>query len=149
MKEKILNAMKSLGFLIKEDKEFCYCFRYEGKPFQLQFNEEDEEFLAILLKTTVSVDDENDVGFYQFMNKINGVMKFVKAKMDNGSMWLSYERELLGDEDLMQMLANMIFHLNDGFDFLYRLTPMIEKYSDAISDESDTDTEKDNKDDAE
>ena len=48
-------------------------------------------------------------------------------------MWLFYERELFGDEDLKQVISRMILHLEAGFMFLHRAM--------AASEENESDSE--------
>jgi hypothetical protein len=119
MKEKILEVFKALGFEM-EFMEIGYGFQYEGKHYLYMPNDDDEDFLNISLPAVLDINDENNVSFYQLMDKINGTLKYVKVNKLNDSMWLFYERELFGDEDLKQVISRMIFHLEAGFMFLHR-----------------------------
>ena len=132
MKEKILDAFKALGFEMEDMEGLGYGFQYEGKHFLYMYNEDDEDFLNIALPAVLDMDDENNVGFYQVMDKLNGTLKYVKAYTLNDSMWLFYERELFDDEDLKQILSRMILHLEAALMFLHRAM--------ADSDDSDGDT---------
>ena len=129
MKEKILDAFKALGFEMEELEGFGYGFEYEGKHFLYMYNEDDEDFLNLALPAVLDMDDENNVGFYQVMDKLNGTLKYVKAYKLNDSMWLFYERELFGGEDLKQVLSRMILHLEAALMFL--------RHAMASSDDSD------------
>jgi hypothetical protein len=120
MKEKILEAFKALGFEMEELEGMGYGFDYEGKHFLYMYNEDDEDFLNISLPGVLDIDNENDTTFYQVMDKLNGTLKYVKAYKLNDSMWLFYERELFGGEDLKQVLSRMILHLEAGLMFLRR-----------------------------
>ena len=111
MKEKILDAFKALGFEMEDMEGLGYGFEYEGKHFLYMYNEDDEDFLNLALPAVLDIDDENNVAFYQVMDKINGTLKYVKANKLNDSMWLFYERELFDGEDLKQILSRMILHL--------------------------------------
>ena len=119
MKEKILEAFKALGFEL-EEMEIGYGFLYEGKHYLYMPNDDDEDFLSISLPAVLDNDDENNVVFYQLMDKVNGTLKYVKANKLNDSMWLFYERELFGGEDLKQVLSRMILHLEAAYMFLRR-----------------------------
>lgn len=118
MKEKILEAFKALGFEMEELEGMGYGFQYEGKHFLYMYNGDDEDFLNISLPGVLDI--ENDTTFYQVMDKLNGTQKYVKAYKLNDSMWLFYERELFGDEDLKQVLSCMILHLEAALMFLRR-----------------------------
>lgn len=120
MKEKILEAFKALGFEMEELEGMGYGFDYEGKHFLYMYNEDDEDFLNISLPGVLDIDNENDTTFYQVMDKLNCTLKYVKAYKLNDSMWLFYERELFGGEDLKQVLSRMILHLEAGLMFLRR-----------------------------
>jgi len=147
MKEKILDAFKALGFEMEELEGFGYGFEYEGKHFLYMYNEDDEDFLNIALPAVLDIDDENNVGFYQVMDKINGTLKYVKANKLNDSMWLFYERELFGGEDLKQLLSRMILHLEAGLMFLRRAMASSEEDSDSASEDTDYDADSDGKED--
>ena len=120
MKEKILDAFKALGFEMEELEGMGYGFQYEGKHFLYMYNEDDEDFLNVSLPGVLDIDDENNTTFYQVMDKLNGTLKYVKAYKLNDSMWLFYERELFGGEDLKQVLSRMILHLEAALMFLRR-----------------------------
>ena len=135
MKEKILEAFKALGFEMEELEGMGYGFEYEGKHFLYMYNEDDEDFLNISLPGVLDIDDENNTTFYQVMDKLNSTLKYVKAYKLNDSMWLFYERELFGGEDLKQVLSRMILHLEAALMFLRRAM--------ADSDDSDGDTSTD------
>ena len=120
MKEKILEAFKALGFEMEELEGMGYGFQYEGKHFLYMYNEDDEDFLNITLPGVLDIDNENDITLYQAMDKLNGTLKYVKAYTLNDSMWLFYERELFGDEDLKQVISRMILHLEAALIFLRR-----------------------------
>lgn len=120
MKEKILEAFKALGFELEELEGMGYGFQYEGKHFLYMYNEDDEDFLNISLPGVLDIEDENDTTFYHVMDKLNGTLKYVKAYKLNDSMWLFYERELFGGEDLKQVLSRMILHLEAALMFLHR-----------------------------
>lgn len=142
MKEKILDAFKALGFVV-EDMEIGYSFLYEGKHYLYMANDDDEDFMTISLPAVLDIDDGNNLILYQLMDKINSTLKYVKANKLNDSMWLFYERELFGDEDLKQVISRMILHLEAGFMFLHSAI--------ATSEENEPDSEEvhDNPDDKE
>lgn len=133
MKDKILEAFKALGFEMEELEGIGYGFEYEGKHFLYMYNDDDEDFLNISLPGVLDIDNENDTTFYQVMDKLNGTLKYVKAYKFNDCMWLFYERELFGGEDLKQVISRMILHLEAALMFLRRAT--------ANSDDSDGGTE--------
>jgi len=147
MKEKILDAFKALGFELEEMDGLGYGFQYEGKHYLYMYNEDDEDFLNIALPAVMDVEDMDNVDFYQVMDKINGTLKYVKANKLNDSMWLFYERELFGDEDLQQVLSRMILHLDAGFSFLCKAMEKAEE-DETATDVNEEETDEDDKKDA-
>lgn len=141
-----MEVFKALGFEMKDMEGLGYGFQYEGRHYLYMYNEDDEDFLNISIPAVMDLDDENNVGFYQVMDKINSTLKYVKANKLNDSMWLFYERELFGGEDLMQVISRMILHLEAGFMFLRRAMANTEE--DSTPDTSDSDADADSKEDA-
>lgn len=144
MKEKILEAFKALGFVLDELDALGYGFQYEGNKYLYMYNENDEGFLNIVLPITMDDDEGNDMSFYQVMDKINGALKYIKAYKFHDGLWLSYERELFGDEDLEHVLYSMILHLDTSFGFLRRLMGCSDDDNDTVSDVIDMELSTDN-----
>jgi hypothetical protein len=130
MKEKIFEAFKALGFELEEVEGFGYGFQYEGRNYLYMCSEDDDDFLNIVIPAVLDLEDENDICFYQLMDKINAARKYIKANRLGKSMWLSYERELFGDEDLKKVLTRMILHLDACLRFLQKAMKNSEKEED-------------------
>jgi hypothetical protein len=137
MKEKILEAFKALGFMMKEFDETAYGFSYEGRSYLFFPNEKDEDFLNIALPCVVEERETDDETFHQIMDKLNSTLKYVKAYKAFEGITLFYERELIGDEDLKMVLRKMIHHLDAGLYLLHR---------DIITDDDDDSDSGDNDD---
>ena len=60
------------------------------------------------------------------MEKINSTLKYVKAYLFGDSVWMFYERELLGGEDLQLVISRMILHLEAGLQFARKAIAEIE-----------------------
>ncbi|MCH5174542.1 MAG: hypothetical protein J1F40_01480 [Prevotellaceae bacterium] len=117
MKEKILNAFQNLGFAMEYMEEVGYGFDYESLHY-LWMNNGDEEFLCITIPAVFDKSDSDELEFYQVIDKLNSTLKYVKVNEVNNSMWLFYEREMIGDEDFEKLLPKMIFHLEHAVRFL-------------------------------
>lgn len=117
MKEKILEAFAELGFKLEQMDDFCYGFSYEGTNFIFMPNADDEEFLNICVPGIYDLEEESPLTFIELMNKINSTLKYIKAYELGKSIWLFYERELFGDEDLAKVISRMILHLEAGLMF--------------------------------
>ena len=90
MKEKILNTFKSLGFELEEIEEIGYAFKYEGINCMWMSNNGDENFLSIGVPAILDKPDEEVVSFYQLIDKLNGILKYIKANIVGNSLWLLY-----------------------------------------------------------
>lgn len=117
MKEKILNAFKNLGFEMEKMGELGYSFDYEGLHY-LWMNNDDEEFLSITIPAVFDKSDAEELEFYQVIDKLNSTLKYVKVNELSNSMWLFYERELIGEENFEELLPKMILHLEHALRFL-------------------------------
>ena len=104
MKEKILEAFAELGFQLEQMDDFGYGFSYEGTNFIFMPNTDDEEFLNICVPGIYDLEEESPLSFIELMNKINSTLKYIKAYELGKSIWLFYERELFGDEDLAKVI---------------------------------------------
>ena len=117
MKEKILNVFETLGFQLEEMEGFGYGFRYEGINYLFMPNEDDEEFLNIAIPAILEINEDNVHAAHMLMDKLNSTLKYVKANKLGDSMWLFYERELYGGEDLEKLVTRMILHLEAAMNF--------------------------------
>ena len=143
MKEKVLETLKALGFETK-DFEIGYGFEFEGSHF-LYLPSDDEHFLSIALPSVSEFDEENELDGYVLMNKVNREMKYVKAARVGDDIWLFYERNLLDDEDLKDVLEQMIFSLEPAHFFMYDWEDKSDEDEDSeededISEEEDSET---------
>ena len=97
--------------------DFGYGFSYEGTNFIFMPNADDEDFLNICVPGIYDLEEESPLLFIELMNKINSTLKYIKAYELGKSIWLFYERELFGDEDLAKVISRMILHLEAGLMF--------------------------------
>lgn len=139
MKEKILKTFSDLGFKLEEEEGVGYSFNYEGLTLLYMYNESDEEFLNIALPGIVEVEEGRMLQTCALQEKINSTLKYVKAYTLGGSIWLFYERELIGlrdnkadgqqpdGEDLTTVISRMILHLEAGIGFARKAMAEIEE----------------------
>lgn len=139
MKEKILDAFNNLGFKLEEEEGMGYSFNYEGLNMLYMYNENDEEFLNIALPGIMEVEEGKALQICALLEKINSTLKYVKAYILGNSVWLFYERELFGEEDLMMIISRMILHLEAGLVFVRKAMAEIEKSLSESSDDESTD----------
>jgi hypothetical protein len=137
MKEKILEVFAELGFKLEQMDDFGYGFSYEGTNFIIMLNSDDEEFLNICVPGIYDFEEESPLTFIELMNKINSTLKYIKAYELGKSVWLFYERELFGDEDLMKVISRMILHLEAGLMFSRKAMSEIKENAENNGDEEE------------
>ena len=112
-----MEAFSELGFKLEEEEGMGYSFNYEGLNLFYMYNENDEEFLNIALPGIIDVEEDRILQICALLEKSNSTLKYVKAYMVGNSVWLFYEREIIGEEDLMTVISRMILHLEAGLAF--------------------------------
>lgn len=118
MKEKILSALRELGFELEEMENFGYGFRYEGINYLYMPNDDDEDFLNISVPVIIEKDEIEESAYTMLIDKTNSTLKYIKANTLGDGLWLFYERELFGNEDLEELLQRMILRLEAGTFFV-------------------------------
>ena len=126
MKEKIMEAFAQLGFNLTEVENLGYAFSYEGINYLYLNSDDDEEFLHISVPGIYEVDEENATTYLAVCEKINSLRKYVKAYTFGDSLWIFYERALIGDENLEEVIRHMILHLAAALVFAHDVKEKIE-----------------------
>lgn len=132
-----MEVFAELGFKLEQMDDFGYGFSYEGTNFIIMLNSDDEEFLNICVPGIYDLEEESPLTFIELMNKINSTLKYIKAYELGKSIWLFYERELFGDEDLMKVISRMILHLEAGLMFSRKAMSEIKENAENNGDEED------------
>jgi len=139
MKEQILNVFAKLGFQLEEMEGFGYGFQYEGINYLFMPNEDDEEFLNISVPAILEINDDNIHAALMLMDKMNSTLKYVKANKLGDGLWLFYERELFGGEDLEKLVSRMILHLEAAMNFFRNTMASIKSELEKDDDSTPTD----------
>lgn len=137
MKEKILEAFENLGFNLEYNNTLGYSFFYEGINLLYMYNEDDETFLNISVPGIYDLEDGKET-YDVLKEKINSTLKYVKAYTLCNSLWIFYERDLLGNEDLEEVIRRMVLQLAAALMFARDVIDKIE------NGESDKTTDDDN-----
>lgn len=140
MEEKVVNTLKTLGFLLESEEHF-HKFDYEGFSYLFLPNGDDENYLCISIPCIFKVDEDNESVAYLLAEKASSVLKYVKAYIFNGGLMLSYERELFGGEDYEKMLSSMIVRLDEGVRFMHHLLSAADGTEDGFSLDDEDDEE--------
>lgn len=136
MKEEILNVLKKLGFQLREFRNDTYGFQYEDINFLFLYDEDDNNFLNIAVPAVAKVCDDNVNDILLMSDRFNYSLKYVKAHCIGETLWLSYERELLGGEDFQEIIPKMIINLEKS---LYHFRQMMNGTGDGSRDDSSFD----------
>ena len=139
MKEKVLEAFSELGFVLEDADGMGYRFDYEGLNMVYLCSDNDEDFLNIAVPGIIETNDDNVLHTCAMMEKINSTLKYVKAYWYGKNVWLFYERELIGEEDLPMVISSMIMHLESSICFVEKVKADVEKMMADYSDDSDDD----------
>ena len=116
MKEKIVEALRDLGFILEEVSGIGYHFKFEAVNM-FYLNSEDEQFVSIIVPGIFETEHSDMDVVYKTMEKVNSTLKYVKAYLWNDSITLTYEREMFGEENLEEMLGSMIVQLESALRF--------------------------------
>ena len=100
-----------MGFEMNEMEGVGHCFDYEGKHFLYMNNVDDDDFLSIAIPSLLEKEDVDDDFFQHLLGTLNSTLKYVKAYDIHDSLWLFYERELVGGEDFQALIRRMMLHL--------------------------------------
>ena len=125
---------------MEDNESLGYSFNYEGINYLYMHNEDDEDFLNISVPCIYDLEEDNKEKYEELKEKINSTLKYVKAYTLGKGLWLFYERDLLGNEDLEEVIRHMILHLAAALMFA---RDSIEKIDNG---ESDEDSDNDNND---
>ncbi len=135
MKEKILEAFENLGFNLEYNDTLGYSFFYEGINLLYMYNEDDETFLNISVPGIYDLEDGKET-YDVLKEKINSTLKYVKAYTLCNSLWIFYERDLLGNEDLEEVIRRMVLQLAAALMFARDTIDKIENgESDKVTDD--------------
>ena len=135
MKEKILEAFENLGFNLEYNDTLGYSFYYEGINLLYMYNEDDEAFLNISVPGIYDLEDGKET-YDVLKEKINSTLKYVKAYTLCNSLWIFYVRDLLGNEDLEEVIRRMVLQLAAALMFARDIIDKIENgESDKVTDD--------------
>lgn len=130
MKEKILEALCDLGFKTEECEGLGCAFRYEGLNMLYLNNDDDNsEFLSIAVPGIYECGEEPCKMMHAtaLNERVNYTLRYVKAYILHGNVWLFYERAVLSEnEDLRLVLSHIVQHLAMAYFFAGKVIEEIE-----------------------
>lgn len=139
MKEQVKNILEEMGFPTAPVDEYIG-FEYEGLNYLYLYNPNDEDFLNISIPCVMAPNEDDETMLFRVADKINAKVKYVKAYIWDDRLWLFYERELFGDENLEELITAMILRLAAAAAFVHQLSDGSDENgssSDITEDDSD------------
>ena len=119
MKEKVLKALKELGFKLEEVEDFGYIFQYEGTHYLYAPNIMGEEFLNICIPGVCDLHEAKETfDLCHLANKLSYELNYVKAYVKEERLWIAYECNIEGcEKSLKDIVVNMISYLDFGINY--------------------------------
>lgn len=108
-KEIILNQLKAMGFEPIELGDLGHVFKYDGTNYLYMPDDEDEQFLRIVIPHLFDVTDENRVAVLDAMHETGLMLKYAKVCiMYEDTVWAIYEHYLNPTDNLTELLEHII-----------------------------------------
>ena len=134
MKEKVKETLKKMGFELEPQDDRAFVFQYEGVNYLYVYNKDDKSFLMFMVH--YDTEDMSQQELFKLANTFNNRVKYVKASVLYDEICLTYEREIIGHENLEEILSHMIMRL---YAALFRLDDLKDDDDDDNDDDDDLD----------
>ena len=119
-KEIILDQLKAMGFEPIELGDVGYVFKYEDMNYLYMPDDDDEQFLRIVIPQLFEVTDENRVAVLEAMHDTGLMLKYAKVCiMYENAVWAIYEYRLISD-NLAELLEHIIRVLEAAVHVFYK-----------------------------
>lgn len=108
VKDDVLSALSTLGFIPQEVEGMGFEIDYEGLNI-LYPTEDDADSVNLIVPGIFEVTDENKTAVYDAIVELGGKMKYVQAYIMFGNkVWLNYIHYLDGKEVSPDLIEHMI-----------------------------------------
>lgn len=120
-KEIILDQLKAMGFEPIELGDVGFVFKYEDMNYLYMPDDDDEQFLRIVLPHLFEVTDENRVAVLDAMHETGLMLKYAKVCiMYENAAWAIYEHRLTFTDNLAELLEHIICVLEAAAHVFYK-----------------------------
>lgn len=120
-KEIILDQLKAMGFEPIELGDVGFVFKYEDMNYLYMPNDDDEQFLRIVIPHLFKVTDENRVAVLDAMHETGLMLKYAKVCiMYENAVWAIYDHRLTSTDNLAELLEHIIRVLEAAAHVLYK-----------------------------
>lgn len=120
-KEIILDQLKVMGFEPIELGDAGFVFKYEDMNYLYMPDDDDEQFLRIVIPHLFEVTDENRVAVLDAMHETGLMLKYAKVCiMYETAAWAIYEHRLTSTDNLAELLEHIIRVLEAAAHVFYK-----------------------------
>lgn len=120
-KEIIIDQLKAMGFEPIELGDAGFVFKYEDVNYLYMPDEDDEQFLRIVVPHLFEVTDENRVAVLDAMQETGLMLKYAKVCiMYENTAWAVYEHRLTSTDNIAELLEHIIRVLEAAVHVFYR-----------------------------
>ena len=120
-KEIILDQLKVMGFEPIELGDAGFVFKYEDMNYLYMPDDDDEQFLRIVIPHLFEVTDENRVAVLDAMHETGLMLKYAKVCiMYENAAWAIYEHCLTSTDNLSELLEHIIRVLEAAAHVFYK-----------------------------
>jgi len=108
-KEIILDQLEAMGFEPIELGDIGYAFKYEDINYLYMPDDDDDQFLRIVIPHLFDVTEENRVAVLEAMHETCLMLKYAKVCiMYENTVWAIYEHRLTSTDNLSMLLEHII-----------------------------------------
>ena len=108
-KEIIFDQLKAMGFEHVELGNVGYVFKYEDMNYLYMPDDDDEQFLRIVIPHLFEVTDENRITVLDAMQETGLMLKYAKVCiMYENAVWAVYEHRLTSTDNITELLEHII-----------------------------------------
>ena len=120
-KEIILDQLKAMGFEPIELGDVGFVFNYEDMNYLYMPDDDDEQFLRIVIPHLFEVTEENRVAVLDAMHETGLMLKYAKVCiMYENAAWAIYEHRLASTDNLAELLEHIIRVLEAAAHVFYK-----------------------------
>lgn len=108
-REIVLGQLKAMGFEPLEFGDLGSVFKYEDVSYLYMPDDDDEQFLRIVIPQLYEVTEENRVAVLDAMHETSLMLKYAKlCIMYEDAVWAIYEHRLNSSDNLSDLLEHII-----------------------------------------
>ena len=120
-KEIILDQLNAMGFEPIELEDVGFVFKYEDMNYLYMSEDDNEQFLRVVIPHLFEVTDANRVAVLDAMNETDLMLKYAKVCiMCDNAVWAIYEHRLTSTDNLTELLEHIICVLETAAHVFYK-----------------------------